>query len=54
MQISFRLTGVFSLTLMQNRIYRGVDYADLQDEPYTSNTHKIALFLRNYSKVEYI
>lgn len=54
MQISFRLTGVFSLTLMQNRIYRGVGYADLQDGPYTSNIHKIALFWRNSSKLECI
>lgn len=50
MQTSFRLTGVFSVTLMQNRIYRGVDYAGLQDGLYTFNTHKIALFWKKLFK----
>lgn len=40
MKISLRFTGIFSLTLMENRLYREAAYADLQDWPYTFHTHK--------------
>ena len=52
MNISLRLTGVFSLSLMENRLGRGAGYADLQDGPHPFHTHKISLCWRNSSKPE--
>lgn len=52
MQLSLRFTGVFSLTLMENKLCRGAGYADSQDGPYHFHTCKIVLFWRNYSKLE--
>lgn len=52
MQISLRLTGDFTLTLMETKLRREAGYADLQDRPYPFHTHKIVLLWRNSSKLE--